>query len=138
MKAFVIVPLCGALFLCSGCVSDSGPPVPPATNIKELVADQPFQQLVRREVAVRLKDPESARFGPMRVPSRNWNGRDELVVCGWVNAKNSYGGYNGQTPYIGKFHDRTKQFELVVMGDESPNAGMMVLSSCRAAGISIG
>lgn len=119
----------------AGCQTVNEPP--PATNRKELSADPAFQVLVRQHVAAHLKDPESARFGPMRVQSRTWNGHDELVVCGWVNAKNSFGGYTGQTPYIGKFQDRSKAFELIAMGGSSTNANLLVLGGCRSAGIPI-
>jgi hypothetical protein len=40
-----------------------------------------------------LKDPDSARF---RWPAvREWG-----LYCGWVNAKNSYGGYTGFQPFM--------------------------------------
>jgi hypothetical protein len=44
-----------------------------------------------------LKDPDSARFGELRVVKVK-NGRE--VVCGEVNAKNSLGGYAGNTGFI--------------------------------------
>src|SRR5262249_11250622 len=46
-----------------------------------------MQATIRRA----LTDPDSAKFGELR------SGRDAkglLHVCGWVNAKNSFGGYN--------------------------------------------
>ena len=39
-------------------------------------------------VTAKLKDPESARFKGLRIGA---NG----AGCGWVNAKNEYGGYTG-------------------------------------------
>lgn len=47
-------------------------------------------------VASKLKDPDSARFSGLRVNSY-LGGR---YVCGLVNAKNSYGGYVGNTPFV--------------------------------------
>ena len=41
-----------------------------------------------------LKDPESARFRDVRRNTATG------AVCGYVNAKNSYGGYVGETPFI--------------------------------------
>jgi DNA-directed RNA polymerase subunit RPC12/RpoP len=41
-----------------------------------------------------MKDPDSTKFGT--VVSRAG------VVCGYVNSKNSYGGYSGETPFIVK------------------------------------
>ena len=47
---------------------------------------------VEDAVRDRLKDPESARFTDVR---RFPNGN----ACGWVNAKNSFGGYVGRKPF---------------------------------------
>lgn len=47
-------------------------------------------------VTSRLKDPESVRFG------RTWAGGDSMLVgCGYVNAKNSFGGYTGEELFAG-------------------------------------
>jgi len=44
-----------------------------------------------------LKDPSSAQFRNVRLVAwRSWQ-----VVCGEVNAKNSYGGYAGFTKFVG-------------------------------------
>lgn len=44
-----------------------------------------------------MKDPDSVRFRAVRVV-RYGTG---AVVCGEVNAKNSYGGYTGFSPFVG-------------------------------------
>jgi len=46
--------------------------------------------VIRRD----LRDPESARFRDVR---RN---TEKGAVCGYVNAKNGYGGYVGEAPFI--------------------------------------
>lgn len=53
-----------------------------------------MRQLVRES----LKDPESARFEQLGL----FRGEDEssYSLCGLVNAKNSYGGYSGNTRFI--------------------------------------
>lgn len=53
---------------------------------------------VRVGVRGKLKDPESARFGNMAAGA---DSKGFITVCGWVNAKNSYGGYTGDQPYTG-------------------------------------
>ena len=67
------------------------PQVSPAKlNAKQITA---AQQAVR----AKLKDPESARF------RKQVTGADPtgiLYACGMVNAKNSYGGYTGEKPYM--------------------------------------
>jgi hypothetical protein len=55
------------------------------------------------ESAVRdgLKDPSSAQFGRyIAFNATDANGATITGACGYVNAKNSYGGYGGMTPYI--------------------------------------
>jgi hypothetical protein len=47
-------------------------------------------------VKAELKDPDSAKFKGLRI-------KMDGTGCGWVNAKNSYGGYAGfQVFYVGK------------------------------------
>lgn len=48
------------------------------------------QQIVR----AKLKDPDSARFEQVT------HNRQNDVVCGWVNAKNSLGGYTGRKLFM--------------------------------------
>lgn len=44
----------------------------------------------KKQLLNQLKDPDSAKF-------RNISVKDKTLVCGEVNAKNSYGGYTGFT-----------------------------------------
>lgn len=48
--------------------------------------------LARKAAKQMLKDPESARFS-LEIQHAE-------AVCGFVNSKNSYGGYVGISPYI--------------------------------------
>lgn len=51
---------------------------------------------VKRIVGQRLKDPESAIFSGIRLhPNPSYT-----VACGTVNAKNSFGAYEGETSFI--------------------------------------
>lgn len=59
--------------------------------------------VVQNYVRNALKDPASANFGPIR------GGRDpygKIIVCGMVNAKNSFGGYTGMQPFSGEFNSQ--------------------------------
>lgn len=47
-------------------------------------------------VKTQLKDPDSAKFRGVKEYSPGY-------WCGWVNAKNSYGGYSGYSVFM--FHD---------------------------------
>ena len=60
-------------------------PMPPAA-----------QQAVQTAVANQMKDPFAAQF-------RNWHAFESqkgLLICGEINAKNSYGGYVGFTHFV--------------------------------------
>jgi len=72
---------------------------------------------VKTSVAAALKDPESARFG-LTAATREKDGR-LFIVCGLVNAKNSYGGYTGMKPFIGSFDQHTEHFSVTNMGGTS-------------------
>lgn len=45
-------------------------------------------------VASKMKDPDSARFTDVSLQAKG------NMVCGWVNAKNSFGGYVGFRPFV--------------------------------------
>lgn len=52
---------------------------------------------MHRAVKLRLKDPDSAEFKGSAV----YRASGAPVVCGYVNAKNSFGGYTGWEEFIG-------------------------------------
>lgn len=57
--------------------------------------------MVKQAVVDGLKDPDSARFG-----SRFWEARGiergpgDKAYCGYVNARNSYGGFTGEQLFL--------------------------------------
>lgn len=91
-----------------------------------LQAGQTEAQIVaaaQETVADSLKDPESARFRGVAIKTYNGN----RIVCGEVNAKNSYGGYVGYEPFVAGFTSST----LLAKDSQYPdiqrasNAGLM-------------
>lgn len=46
-----------------------------------------------------LKDPESARVSGVYTVKTEYSG-DAINVCGFINAKNSYGGYTGNKLFV--------------------------------------
>ena len=54
----------------------------------------PQQTLIEDAVRLELRDPDSAKFRHGKL-----NNKGEF--CGFVNAKNGFGGYTGFTPFIG-------------------------------------
>jgi len=53
---------------------------------------------VQEGVKARLKDPLSAMFSGETRAAQSVDG--EITACGFVNAKNSFGGYTGASLYI--------------------------------------
>jgi hypothetical protein len=52
-------------------------------------------------VNAKLKDPQSARYGDIvRKLAANVNGKPTEVVCGTVNATDSFGRYGGNRPFV--------------------------------------
>jgi len=61
-------------------------------------------ELVKAWAAANLKDPESARFGRISKPRKEWKVENlkpayGFSVCADINSKNSYGGYAGAQTY---------------------------------------
>ena len=87
-----------------------------------------YQHRIAAEVSDKLKDGESARF---RWPDI---GRDPTVYCGWVNAKNSYGGYTGFELFFALLAlDVSGKITGVTVNFES-NASANVRESCSHFG----
>lgn len=59
--------------------------------------DQVFEQ-AKKTLSARLKDPESARFRNLVYMPATTPGNTD-IVCGWTNARNSFGGYVGFRPF---------------------------------------
>lgn len=79
--------LVGVLLLTSSAVAQMPQPLTPEQ-----------QAAVEDGIREKLKDPDSARFkGAIKVPHEG----DSFLVCGFVNSKNSFGGYVGFTPFHG-------------------------------------
>lgn len=86
-----------------------------------------------------MKDADSAKFGTIAA-SRNTKGA--VSVCGYVNGKNSYGGYTGEQPFIGVLFDRPnipldKRFVLAWGFGSSPKVANAILQMCYKSGVRI-
>lgn len=57
-----------------------------------------FVKQAKAQIQGQLKDPGSAQFRGLYVARQA--GTDQLMLCGQINAKNSYGGYAGFTDFI--------------------------------------
>jgi hypothetical protein len=65
-------------------------------NTQPTSPEQTAIDKVKRSLAYDLKDPDSAKFRNVRAGFRG----EDYMVCGELNAKNSYGAYNGYKPFM--------------------------------------
>ena len=135
MKRFLTI--LAALAALAGCQTsaqiastmEAGTPV--ALNGRQLDA-------VRSGVRAVLKDPGSAQFGTIRAVRMS---EGAYVVCGYVNARNSFGGYTGHQLFSGVMLDIHPKVApdftpMDTFGStEAKRAG--VLAVCRARGVQI-
>lgn len=93
---------------------------------------------VKKSVAKRLKDPDSAKFlGEFSAAKED--GNDSLVVCGRVNAKNSFGAYAGASPFYVVLTQNMKgndlYYALVTLIGGSGVEPEVVLEMCKQGGV---
>jgi hypothetical protein len=124
------ISLLSAVSLC-GCVATA--PAQPVPSGNPLVDPVPIslalEEIITAGVRQHLKNPIAAKFGTMLAGERTFNGRHEIVVCGYVDDKGSPG---GSEPFTGKIYpDAGNSFELVAIDDAS------VSGACKAAGLAM-
>lgn len=86
-------------------------------------------EAVERGIREDLKDPDSAKFA--RFAATREPGSGMITVCGYVNAKNSYGGYTGKQLFYGLLEFPQNNFIPIGLGG-SPS---VQASMCEDAGI---
>ena len=146
MKALVVL---ACLLMLTGCLGTYTPeggdqgeawlgPTPPST-VKGLLITLTDEQIEYVQQGVRnvLKDPDSAIFGQIIAGALDAS-HTSLMVCGWVNAKNSFGGYVGRTPFAGTVEGVFTEtaFTLAGIGDTDTEA-LAVLILCDRHGLSL-
>jgi hypothetical protein len=99
IKSFLMV---GLSVLISGCgaVVPSQEKLDRKVSVEVVKLSNSTWSKVQTAVKNNLKDPASAKFGPYTAFNADDDGAKFLIVCGYVNAKNGFGGYGGMTPYI--------------------------------------
>ena len=90
-------------------------------------------QALHEGVRSSLKDPASAQFGSHVAGN---NGKGGIVVCGWVNACNSYGGYTGKQPYLGFYLPDNGTFYAQRIGGTDVDVSAL-LSVCADMGLAL-
>ena len=105
---FLVASLCAGISMLkvfdanAATASDVATPAPISATEKKAI-----QEAIRAS----LKDPESAKFGAMNTGKFS---DGNLSVCGWVTGKNSYGGYTGMSPFVGKYFVKSKQIDIAI------------------------
>lgn len=69
---------------------------PPAENLVVVEVTPAMQRAIQDTVKQQLKDPNSALFSGIKTYKKI---DGSIEVCGYVNAKNSFGGYSGIAPF---------------------------------------
>jgi ABC-type phosphate transport system substrate-binding protein len=103
MKRLTLVLLCGCLAACNQTTAQSPAPNIAAASRPDTskITDQQAFAEARAAAIAKLKDPDSAKFGPFRrIIFTNADGQSADLVCGIVNSKNSFGGYVGPTSFV--------------------------------------
>ena len=121
MQAF----LCACLMLCVlGCATTRETTSPHTLSDAEIVSVQTGIQSFR-------KDLDAPRFRGFRA-ARSADG--QIYVCGWMNSRNSHGGYSEEQPFIGTLFGG--QFVPDRLGKDQAQAST-IFSECQRRGVGI-
>ena len=117
-RTLVLLGICSVAS--TGCVAQPTVSSRPAVTWTMDSATASEKRMAKEMVTSQLKDPESARFGEIWA-LKGSNGHK--CVCGYVNAKNSFGGYTGKKMFT--LLDKRAMFEdEAVLGDLLPGICM--------------
>ncbi|MEE9906694.1 hypothetical protein LWV33_03160 [Brucella intermedia] len=131
MKAKFGILVCLALYGCQSTAVSNTPRNSVTLNEAQI-------EIVKEGIKRSLKDPESAEFGAIKAADTDKKGI--FHVCGTVNAKNSFGGYSGQSPYFGVLASMESEgktigmFTLTSLGNTKRDASV-VMTTCRQVGV---
>lgn len=79
-----------------------------------------------------LKDPQSAILGRLKAGAVEQREDSPAYVCGYVNAKNSFGGYVGDRPFFGLL--RGGSFMLGALGNDRTESEV-IYDMCNKLGL---
>lgn len=89
----------------------------------------------------KLRDPMSAQFKSFTHPDPMYQQYPQNIVCGMVNAKNGFGGYNGFTPFAYHVLNKTTiilaDSILASVGGELSKLAFKSMSCASALGVSL-
>jgi hypothetical protein len=143
MKDCRCVLLLIATALLNGCVSSSpNTTSAPSNQLPPTEQGRPYDLsanelvTVKKFLAASLKDPLSALYGEMQAVI---DSKDIITVCGFVNAKNGFGGYTGNKPFMGLLSGPKMPIDIFsvvrIGGTDSEN--YVVVKLCSDAGVNM-
>lgn len=104
------------------------------SDLRELSAGE--KRVLASILAESLKDPGSAQWKWAKFPKAVFNG--ETSYCAQVNAKNSYGGYNGFKVFLAVVtveKGQIKRGAIAGIQDTNPTYAEIVPNMCREEGL---
>jgi hypothetical protein len=108
--------------------------LPPASADLHPVKLSPSQlEAVKKGVARDMKDPESVRLNEVLLAAEDGG---TIHVCGYVNAKNSYGGYVGEKPFYAMGTKTANVFTSMMVGDDAAGA-TIARQACAKYGMTL-
>lgn len=131
MNKLLLMAFCGLLL--TGCTSVSSLPNEKRVVVTKTRALSPDEQkVIQDSVKEHLKDPMSAVF---KMPPINEDGAPE-IYCGKVNAKNSYGGYVGDTTFMATVsrNEGVVISSFAMMPDSAQYGDIVLLGMCAQKG----
>lgn len=132
MKSAFALALTVAL---AGCAASQGTVEPTTKSFEPVTLTKAQIEAVKEGAKKGLKDPNSAMFGDQFFASREV-GKPGITVCGYVNAKNSFGGYTGQKPFMGILSEKPLLFAPAGYGGGGAD-NYAVGKVCQDAGIKL-
>ena len=92
---------------------------------------------IEEAIGRELKDPYSAVYEGLRA---SVDSVEMVHVCGFVNAKNSFGAFSGRTPFyisIVPFEEPKSPMVMQQVFSEHPNVVAQVLEICREMSVAL-
>ena len=133
IRYVLIVALVSSLTACQSTPPSEAPQrgnsaLKSAPKDKAVLISPSLKKVIKAHVSASLNDPYSAKFGSITA-SQNTEGT-QYRICGFVNAKNSFGGYAGMKPYQLLYNVDSKRFVHSRIG-ENDFMVSAILDTCK-------
>jgi hypothetical protein len=112
---------------------------------QEITMTPGIEQEMSETIAVYTRNPQTTTFRNMRMITKAYvGGNASVVVCGWINAENAFGGFNGYAPFRYETYtqiqnqnastDQARQFPLIIGGQTYNYLGINVTVPAQQIG----